>query len=126
MKKSKLILTALLMSIFIVSCNGSKIKKSIEPNAELYELTDGFVESLKTTYESYGTLHFEDNIKRTKDGLYRVLPVGRLINVKTESYSSSREYEILRDDLRFYYKNNIYVNDVDICGGGTIMIDCRN
>jgi hypothetical protein len=94
-------------------------------NEELYKITDEFVVSLQTEYDSYGILGVEKYTKYTKDGLYRVSPIGRLINVRIEKPVDDKDYEHLREDLKKYYKNNIHVNDVYICNAGTIMIDCR-
>ena len=128
MKKVSLIVMTLLVSIFMMSCNGvgDKVKNIIEPNTELYQITDRFVESLQTTYESYGMLGGQEYTKYTKDGSYKVMPTGRLINVRIEKSVSGNEYETLKNDLKEHYKNNTHVNDVYICGGGTVMIDCRN
>ena len=128
MKKVSLILMTLLVSVFMMSCNGigDKMKNFIEPNTELYQITDVFVESLQTTYESYGILGDQEHTKYTKDGMYKVMPTGRLINVRIEKVVTGNEYETLRTDLKNHYKNNTHVNDVYICGGGTVMIDCRN
>ena len=75
MKKVSLILMVLLVSVFMMSCNGvgDKVKNFIEPNTELYQITDGFVESLQTTYESYGLLGGQEHTKYTKDGMPEVL-----------------------------------------------------
>ena len=54
------------------------------------------------------------------------MPTGRLINVRIEKSVNDSEYEKLKNVLKEHYRNNINVNDVYICGGGTIMIDCRN
>ena len=128
MKKVSLILMTLLMSVFMMSCDGvsGKVKKFIEPNTELYQITDEFVESLQTTYKSYGLFSGQEHTKYTKDGMYKVMPTGRLINVRIEKVVTGNEYETLKTDLKEHYKNNTHVNDVYICGGGTVMIDCRN
>jgi hypothetical protein len=93
---------------------------------ELFKEVDFFVESLQTTYESYGTLGFSKNAKTTSDGLYTITPMGRLINVKIQKAVESGEYEDLAQDLKDHYEGNTKVNDVYICQAGTIMIDCRN
>lgn len=93
---------------------------------DLFEVTDSFVESLQTTYEGYGILDAEDQMKLTADGYYQVLPVGRLINVKILKDVSHDTYIRLEEDLKSHYKNDGRVNDVFISGSGTIMIDCRN
>jgi len=91
---------------------------------ELFRETDKFVESLFTTYESYG-LQGGDHAVTTSNGLYRIMPIGRLINVRIEKVVSDEEYEKLRKALERHYRNNIRVNQVYINQGGTIMIDCR-
>lgn len=128
MKKVSLISMVWLLSIFMTSCTGisDKAKNIVEPNTELYQITDGFVESLQTTYESYGILGGREHTKYSKDGSYKVMPTGRLINVRIERVAIGDEYETLKNDLKEHYKNNTQVNDVYICNGGTIMIDCRN
>lgn len=108
----------LLTIVFIVSCSPSK--------KELYHITDSFVESLQTTYDSYGILGGKEYMKSTSDGQYQIMPVGRLINVKILKVVDSDTYKDLEEDLRKYYKNDKRVNDVYINNGGTIMIDCRN
>lgn len=96
-------------------------------NRELYEKTDYFVEQLQTTFESYGLFGITKYEQFTSDGKYKIAPTGRLINVRIEDYNATREdYEDLKNDLLRHYKNDNRVNNVYICGGGTIMIDCRN
>ncbi|PIB30219.1 hypothetical protein BFP78_14300 [Gaetbulibacter sp. 5U11] len=112
-KKFALIITFLLF----MSCSQSK--------KELYELTDSFVESLDGEFESYG-MQGEKYSKKTPDGKYKVMPIGRLINVKLMEVSEDRIYEELRDDLTNHYEDDNRVNKVYINQGGTIMIDCRN
>lgn len=106
-----------LSGLLIIGCSQSK--------RELYKITDGFVGSLQVTYESYGILGGEDFSRSTSDGLYVVMPIGRLINVKIQKVVGMSEYEKLRSDLRKHYKNDSRVRDVYICQAGTIMIDCR-
>ncbi len=111
----------LILSIYlflIIGCSPSK--------NELFIETDSFVESLQTTYESYGILGGSEHSKTTNDGLYTIMPVGRLINVKIQKVAESGEYEELKQDLKDHYEGNPKVNDVYICQAGTIMIDCRN
>jgi len=108
----------LIILVFLVSCSPSK--------KELYSITDSFVESLQTEYESYGILGGKEYIKTTKDGQYQVMPVGRLINVKILKVVDDDVYKDLEGDLESHYKNDKRVNDVYINNGGTIMIDCRN
>jgi len=92
---------------------------------DLFKETDAFVESLYTNYESYGLLGGGQYAKTTKDGLYTVMPVGRLINVKIQKAVDVEEYEKLRKSLEKHYKNDKRVNQVYIIQAGTIMIDCR-
>lgn len=108
----------LLILSFVLSCSPSK--------KELYGITDSFVESLQTTYDSYGILGGKEHIKTTSDGQYQVMPVGRLINVKILKVVSDDVYKDLKEDLKNHYKADKRVNDVYINNGGTIMIDCRN
>lgn len=112
------ILMLFICFFIIVGCSNSK--------SELFKETDYFVESLQTTYESYGILGDSEHAKTTSDGLYTIMPVGRLINVKIQKVAESSEYEELKQDLKDHYEGNPKVNDVYICQAGTIMIDCRN
>ena len=114
----KKILICFIGIVFIVGCSTSK--------KELYEKTDEFVQSLETTYESYGLLSGSSFSKTTNDGLYTITPIGRLINVKIQKAVSDDEYAELREDLEDHYENDSRVNKVYICQAGTIMIDCRN
>ena len=93
---------------------------------ELYDKADGFVESLQTKYESYGILNATDYAVTTTDGLYQVMPVGRLINVKILKAVDSKTYEELKQELTEHYKSDTRVRNVYISNAGTIMIDCRN
>ena len=52
--------------------------------------------------------------------------MGRLINVRIEREVASSEYENLRQILESHYSGDSRVNQVYICEGGTVMIDCRN
>jgi len=114
----KRILILFVSLVFVIGCSST--------TNELYKETDKFVESLQTTYESYGMLGGKDHSKTTSDGLYTITPVGRLINVKIKKVVSDEEYEELRQDLENHYKGDTRVNKVYISGGGTVMIDCRN
>lgn len=116
MKNKILILTLYLF--LMIGCSPSK--------NELFKETDYFVESLQTTYESYGMLGSTEHAKTTSDGLYIITPIGRLINVKIQKVAENGEYEELKEDLKNHYEGNSKVNDVYICQAGTIMIDCRN
>lgn len=110
----------------LTSCETNVQEIFEDKNAKLYVLTDYFVESLYTTYESYGMSGLKHR-QTTDDSLHIVFPVGRLINVKINDHNGTEEeYIILCDELKEYYKNNPKVNDVYICKAGTIMIDCRN
>ncbi len=84
------------------------------------------MQSLHSTYESYGMLGSKEYSKTTSDGMYSVTPIGRLINVKIQKASTHQEYNELKEDIKEHYENDNRVNDVYICQGGTIMIDCRN
>lgn len=105
------------MIFLFMSCSQSK--------RELYEITDSFVESLDTEFESYG-IQGEKYSRKTTDGKYRVMPIGRLINIKIMEVVKDQTYEELKDDLADHYENDKRVNKVYINNGGTIMIDCRN
>lgn len=113
----KIIVYSILL-IIAIGCSQSK--------QELYEITDKFVLSLDTEYESYGMLGGTKYAKTTTDGLYTVTPIGRLINVKIQKVVDDEEYESLRKSLEKHYKNDERVNKVYINQGGTIMVDCRN
>lgn len=115
--KNKILILAIYLFL-IIGCSPSK--------SELFKETDSFVESLPTTYESYGILGGSEHAKTTVDGLYIITPVGRLINVKIQKVAENGEYEELKQDLKNHYEDNTKVNDVYICQSGTIMIDCRN
>lgn len=107
-----------MLSIVLLSCSSDK--------KELFEITDSFVNSLNSDVESYGILSSKDHIRTTSDSVYRVMPVGRLINVKILENTGGQEYESLINDLKEYYKGNSKVNDVYKINAGTVMIDCRN
>jgi hypothetical protein len=123
LKKMKRIIYIALIT-FLLSCSPSK-KESFELK-ELFELTDSFVESLQTTYDSYGILGGRKHMKTTTDGQYQVMPFERLINVKILKVVNDDVYKDLEEDLESHYKNDKRVNDVYISNAGTIMIDCRN
>ena len=108
----------LITIILISSCNSKQDK-------ELFEITDYFVNSLNTTFETYGMDGLEYQ-KETSNGYYIVTPMGRLINVKIQKGVDDKVYEELRSDLEKHYKKDTRVNEVYINKGGTIMIDCRN
>lgn len=108
----------IITTILISSCNSKQ-------NKELFEITDYFVNSLNTTFETYGMSGMKYQ-KETSDGYYAVTPMGRLINVKIQKGVEDKVYEELRKDLEKHYKKDTRVNEVYINKGGTIMIDCRN
>lgn len=108
-------------ALFFLLCSCDYIKYR-----ELYEVTDEFVESLNTTYKSYGLFGGLDQTKYTKDKEYQVFPTGRLIIVKIDRYADADEYESLRSALESHYSGDKRVNQVYRNQGGTIVIDCRN
>lgn len=109
----------LLFSQFLFSsCNPEK--------QELYSHIDFLIEQLNTRYESYGLLGGQDDTRYTDDGTYKIMPMGRLINVRIEHVANDEEYEKLLNDLEIHYKNDNRVNKVYRCAAGTIMVDCRN
>ena len=114
--KYQKILSYLFIGVFFCSC--SKIK-----NKELYEITDRVVDSLYTTYQSYG---LQGESEYTKDNEYKVMPIGRLVNVRIEHEATDEEYDELIEELKSHYKGDSRVNNVYRCQAGTIMIDCRN
>ena len=105
-----------MLTIGIVSCS---------KHTELFEKTDFFVKELNSNIQTYGLQGFDDT-QYTKDGMYKITPVGRLINVRIEKAVDESEYEKLRGELESHYKGDARVNRVYINQGGTIMIDCRN
>ena len=107
-----------LMAFMVCSCNLGK--------RDLYKQTDFFVEQLQTNYSSYGLFGGMDDVRYANDGYYKITPIGRLINVRIEEGVDDTEYEKLLNSLKRHYSNDNRVNDVYICGYGTIMIDCRN
>lgn len=107
-----------LFVLTISSCSASK--------DELFQITDSFVDSLQTTYDSYGMLGGDKFKKITNDGMYQVIPIGRLINVKILEFVDKGVYEELELDLESHYKNDKRVNNIYINNAGTIIIDCRN
>lgn len=105
--------------ILLLSCSCSN-------RSNLYDITDKFILYLNTLYESYGIAGGIDQAQLTKDGKYKVFPIGRLINVRIEEVATEEEYKDLMNDLKYHYKDNNNVNDVYLCNGGTVMIDCRH
>ena len=117
MKKIFNILLVIAFTLTLSSCNEIKHK-------ELFKITDKVVESLYTEYESYGL--FGGKEEYTSDREYKVMPIGRLVNVRIEHEATDKEYEDLLEDLQSHYKGNSHVNQVYRCQAGTLMIDCRN
>lgn len=115
MKKELLFI---LLTLVLVSCNPEK--------KELYTNIDYFIEKLDTDYQSYGMLGGMNQTKMTQEGTYKIMPIGRLINVRIEHEASDKEYEGLLKDLKSHYKGDKRVNDVYRCQAGTLMVDCRN
>lgn len=117
-KISKCLFICMLVITSLCSCNRIKY-------GELFEITDGFVDNLNSSYRSYGLFGGVEYTKYTKDKEYKVFPIGRLINVRIEHYADDDEYESLRKALESHYSDNRRVNQVYRNGAGTIMIDCR-
>jgi hypothetical protein len=90
---------------------------------DLYCITDKAVESLYTEYESYGIFGGREEYTPQKD--YKVMPIGRLINIRIEHVATTEEYESLLQALKSHYKGDSRVFDVYRCNAGTVMIDCR-
>ena len=114
----KKILLSILFTLVLVSCNSEK--------KELYTNIEFVIEKLDTEYQSYGVLSAMDESKTTQEGTYKIMPIGRLINVRIEHEASDAEYENLLKDLKSHYKKDKRVNDVYRCKAGTLMVDCRN
>lgn len=91
---------------------------------ELFRLTDRFVTALDTDVESYGILSKCEVY--TKDKLYQVKPIGRLVDVKIMKSVDVDTYERLCGKLLRHYEDDERVRDVYITKGGTIVIDCRH
>ena len=93
----KLVLLFSVITLLLTSCQ--QVEKIVNPNEELYTITDNFVESLHTTYESYG-LFSQDYTKYTSDNKYKINPIGRLINISIERKSTvdNSEYNNLVKD----------------------------
>ena len=70
--------------------------------------------------------HFKDDTEYTDDGAFRVLPMGRLVNVKIEHEATDEEYEALRAALESHYVDDERGTEVYRCRAGAIMIDCRH
>ena len=96
MRKILNILLVIVLTLSLSGCNEIKHK-------ELFKITDKVVESLYTEYESYGM--FGGKEEYTSDREYKVMPIGRLVNVRIEHEATDQVYR---------------------CKAGTLMIDCRN
>ena len=116
--KRYLFFNLVLLSL-LVGCNEMR-------HRELFEKTDNFVESLNSYVQSYGLLGGQEYTEYAENGYYRIMPMGRLINVRIEQEVSLSEYENLRQILESHYSGDSRVYQVYICEGGTVMIDCRN
>lgn len=114
----KKIIFAFIASVLLFASCGNEYN-------ELFSITDQFVESLDTTYESYGILGGLDEVKYTTDKEYKVFPIGRLINVRIERLATDEEYDNLCKALEKHYANDNRVVQVYRCQAGTLMIDCR-
>lgn len=117
MKKFIYIIIFIVSAIIFASCSNKY--------NELFSITDEFVESLDTTYESYGLFGGVDETKYTADQKYKIFPIGRLINVRIEKTTTDEEYENLCKVLEKHYAKDSRVNSVYRCQAGTLMIDCR-
>ena len=117
MRKILNILLVIVLTLSLSGCNEIKHK-------ELFKITDKVVESLYTEYESYGM--FGGKEEYTSDREYKVMPIGRLVNVRTEPEATDKAYDDSLADLQSHYKGNSHVNQVYRCQAGTLMIDCRN
>ena len=115
----KKLLLLIITSVLLCSCNQIKY-------GDVFKITDDFVEQLHTRYESYGSLGGFKHTQFTEDLEYKIVPIGRLINVRIERVASDEEYEDLRRELELHYSKDYRVNDVYRNQAGTIMIDCRN
>lgn len=110
------ILCFVLLLLTLSSCNPEK--------RELYTIVEEFVQSLQTEYQSYGFLG--KDVKYTKEGYYKVTPMGRLIIVRIESVVEDKVYDNLKEDLASHFKRDRRVNKVYVNQGGTVVVDCRN
>ena len=108
----------ILFAIMIVGCDEIK-------HRDLFDKTDAMVESLYTEVESYGLRGGQEYTTYAEGQEYRIMPMGRLVNVRIEHEASISDYEHLRKSLERHYKGDKRVNSVYICGAGTVMIDCR-
>ena len=116
MKKVLNLLLICAFSVALSSCNEFR-------HRDLFQITDRLVEGLYTEYRSYDLQGGKSEY--TPDKEYKVMPIGRLINVRIEKVASDEEYESLIDDFKSHYKGNSHVHRVYRCQAGTIMIDCR-
>lgn len=110
------ILCFALLLLTLSGCNSEK--------AEMYNIVEKFVESLQTEYESYG--FSEKYVEYTKEGYYKITPMGRLIIVKFDSFVEDKVYDELKKDLANHFKRDRRVNKVYVNQAGTVVVDCRN
>lgn len=127
-RRKQYVLLGLFVSVFVsvFFCIDGRLSSSSYKHRELYGITDRYVDSLYTTYESYGLV--SRSKEYTSDGKYRVMPIGRLVNVRIESYDADddSDYKSLLKNLQKHYHGDSRVKDVYRCQAGTLMIDCRN
>jgi hypothetical protein len=100
-------LSGILALMYVAGCSSdseqyddTELLSYLSGNGELFENTDAFVDSLYTTYESYGILKSTEYSRTTSEGLYTIMPVGRLVNVKIQQVATEEEYGELRDLLK--------------------------
>ena len=91
---------------------------------DLYDKIDYFIDELSYNVNSYDWTLAEYYAKYACDGQYRVMPIGRLINIRIEQVVPSYRYTELCNRLKDHYNNNSNVRNVYVCQGGTVMIDC--
>lgn len=116
MKKIIFILSLLVMGMSFCGC--SEIK-----NKDLYAITDKYVKDLNTTQSSYGLFSGEENM--TKDGKYKIAPIGRTVTVRIEEDATSKNYDTLKNEFQSHYNDNPGVSKVYISDSGILIIDCR-
>jgi hypothetical protein len=115
MKKLKVVLGVL--SLMVLNSCG-------KPDSDLFEITEEFVISLYTTHEYYKGLASETNITYTKDSLYKITPIDRVVSIKIGDTYGGKEYEDLRDKFKEVYKDDKRVKDIYLDSMGNLIIDC--
>lgn len=118
--KKKLLKSTL---IVLIMCNFCFTITSCSNNEALFKQTDYFINMFDTVYEHYDV--FGSEMTDTSDGLYKIIPIGRLIIVKKNIVDKGESYLEILDALKSHYKNNIKVSNIFMNDGGTITIDCR-